>query len=88
MLLLLLLQDTDDAMATIMALNHPHLNVLSIIPIFGNTDLASEMLVTQWLVEQLKQRPDIPVVPGAVSPPVPLLIQPPTLYFDNGTRGE
>ncbi|KAF6251160.1 Inosine/uridine-preferring nucleoside hydrolase domain-containing protein [Scenedesmus sp. NREL 46B-D3] len=75
-------------MATMMALNHPTLNVLSIIPIFGNTDLASEMLVTQWLVGQLKQQPDVPVVPGAVSPPLPLLIQPPALYFDNSTAGE
>lgn len=51
-------------------------------------DLASEMLVTQWLVGQLKQQPDVPVVPGAVSPPLPLLIQPPALYFDNSTAGE
>ncbi|WIA20305.1 hypothetical protein OEZ85_006137 [Tetradesmus obliquus] len=80
-------QDTDYALATVMALNHPSLDVLSIIPIFGNTDLASEMLVTLWLVGQLKQRPDIPVVPGAISPPVPLLIQPPALYWDNSTDG-
>ncbi|WIA40595.1 hypothetical protein OEZ86_013935 [Tetradesmus obliquus] len=139
-------QDTDDALATIMALNHPSLDVLSIIPIFGSSssntanrmlrhftqqlgdssvaslhthaaapktpphapiesstptsksapslaltptaDLASEMLVTQWLVGQLKQRPDIPVVPGAISPPVPLLIQPAALYWDNSTDGQ
>jgi hypothetical protein len=46
------------------------------------------MLVTQWLVGVLKQRPDIPVVPGALSPPVPLLIHPPGFYFDNDTAGE
>jgi inosine-uridine nucleoside N-ribohydrolase len=32
-----MLQDTDDALATVMALNHPKVNVLSVIPIFGNT---------------------------------------------------
>jgi hypothetical protein len=48
-------------------------------------DLASEMLVTQWLVGQPKPRPDIPVVQGAIGPPVPLLIQPPALYTDSNT---
>jgi inosine-uridine nucleoside N-ribohydrolase len=39
---LLVLQDTDDALATLMALNHPKVNVLSIIPIFGNTGMRND----------------------------------------------
>ncbi|MBT5223004.1 MAG: hypothetical protein HON51_11805 [Gammaproteobacteria bacterium] len=63
-------QDVDDGFTLAMALNldaQGLVEVDSIIPTYGNAPLPEEMAVALFLTRIMKQRPDIPVIPGAMA---------------------
>ena len=63
-------QDVDDGFTLAMALNLDAAGLVeidSIIPTYGNAPLPEEMAVALFLTQIMKQRPDIPVVPGAMA---------------------
>jgi inosine-uridine nucleoside N-ribohydrolase len=80
-------QDIDDGLALAMALNLDAaglLNVLAVVPTYGNASLPAQMLVARQIVRVLKQREDIPIVPGATSPASQTL-HPTPVWFDGET---
>lgn len=75
--------ETDDGLTLALALNLQEenlINILGIIPIFGNATLPAEMLVAKHLVRQLKQNTDIPIVQGALAPVIQLIQDHPLWY--------
>lgn len=78
-------QDLDDGFMLAMALNldaEGQVDVEAVIPTFGNATLPAEMIVARHIVTDLKGRPDIPVVPGAVGPSGQTL-QPAPQWYDS-----
>jgi len=79
-------QDIDDGLALAMALNldaEGRIDVIGVIPTYGNASLAAEMLVARQIVQHLKGHRDIPIVPGATSPASPTLHPIPTWFDGN-----
>ena len=77
-------QDIDDGLVLAMALNMERakiLDVLAVIPTFGNASLPAEMLVAEHITYQLKGRWRKPIVPGA-SGPVSQILHATPLWFD------
>jgi len=77
-------QDIDDGLVLAMALNMDRdkiLDVLAVVPTFGNASLPAEMLVAEHITYELKEQERIPVVPGASSPISQILHATP-LWFD------
>ncbi|MGB5834811.1 MAG: nucleoside hydrolase [Thiohalocapsa sp.] len=77
-------QDIDDGLALAMASNldaKGMVDLIGVIPTYGNASLPAEMLVARQIVRRLKRRYDIPIVPGATSPASPTLHPIPT-WFD------
>jgi len=80
-------QDIDDGLALAMALNLDAaglVDVIAVVPTYGNASLPAEMLVARQIVRNLKRRYDIPIVPGATSPASQTLHPAPT-WFDGST---
>lgn len=80
-------QDIDDGLALAMALNLDAagmIEVVAIVPTYGNATLPAEMMVARQITSLLKGREDIPIVPGATSPASQTLHPTPT-WFDEGT---
>lgn len=80
-------QDIDDGLVLAMALNLDaarRLDLLGIIPTYGNASLPAEMLVAREITRNLKGRDDIPLVPGAIGPASQILHPTPT-WFDGET---
>jgi inosine-uridine nucleoside N-ribohydrolase len=64
-------QDIDDGLTLAMAINLHRaraLNLLAIVPIFGNATLQPEMLVAHQITRNLKRLRNVPIVPGAQGP--------------------
>lgn len=77
-------QDIDDGLTLAMALNldaEGIIDLIGVIPTYGNASLPAEMLVAHQIIRRLKRRRDIPIVPGATSPASPTLHPIPT-WFD------
>lgn len=77
-------QDIDDGLALAMALNldaEGIIEILAIVPTYGNATLAAEMIVARQITRVLKGREDIPIVPGANGPASQILRPAPT-WFD------
>lgn len=80
-------QDTDDGMTYMAALNMDAaglLEVLGIVPMYGNASQPPEMLVARQITQTLKGRKDIPIVPGAREPAGQIL-NPTATWFDGST---
>lgn len=80
-------QDIDDGLALAMALNLDAaglVDVIAVVPTYGNATLPAEMLVARQVTRVLKRRYDIPIVPGATSPASQTLHPTPT-WFDGAT---
>jgi inosine-uridine nucleoside N-ribohydrolase len=80
-------QDIDDGLVLAMALNLDqarYLDLLGIVPTYGNATLAAEMLVAREIAQTLKGRDDLPLVPGATSP-VSQVLHPSPTWFDGET---
>jgi len=80
-------QDIDDGLALAMALNLDAaglVDVIAVVPTYGNATLPAEMLVARQITRVLKHRYDIPIVPGATSPASQTLHPTPT-WFDGET---
>ena len=80
-------QDIDDGLTVAMALNLAEqgvVEVIGVVPTYGNASLAAEMLVAQQIVWTLKQRTDIPIIPGA-NGPGSQIIQPSSQWYDGTT---
>ena len=80
-------QDIDDGLALAMLLNlqAEHLvDVLAVIPIYGNASLPAQMLVARHITYALKGRTNIPIVAGATSPASQILHATP-IWFDGST---
>lgn len=80
-------QDIDDGLTLAMALNldaEGLVDVLAVIPTYGNASLPGQALAARQITYTLKRRGDIPVVPGAPSPVNQILHASPT-WFDGTT---
>ena len=77
-------QDIDDGLVLAMALNLDaagEIDLLGVMPTYGNASLPAEMLVAREIVRTLKGRDDIPLVPGAIGPAGQIL-HPTPRWFD------
>jgi len=77
-------QDFDDGLTVAAALNMDAaglVDVLAIVPTFGNATLPAEMAVARFITQTLKGRDDIPVVPGALLP-AGQIFNPTATWFD------
>ena len=80
-------QDIDDGLALAMALNLDaagKVEVIAVVPTYGNATLPAEMMVARQITRKLKHRHDIAIVPGATSPASQTLHPTPT-WFDGET---
>ncbi len=78
-------QDIDDGLTLAMALNLDaagQIDLLAVVPTYGNASLPAEMLVARQIISTLKKRKDIPVAPGAIGPAAQILN--PTAKWFNG----
>lgn len=81
--------DIDDGLTLAMALNLDaagQVNLLAVVPTFGNATLPAEMMVAEHIIRTLKNRDDIPLAPGALGPAAQILNPAPT-WFDGTTIG-
>lgn len=77
-------QDIDDGLVLAMALNLDaagRIELLAVVPTFGNASLPAEMMVARRIIRELKNRKDIPLVPGAMEPAAQIL-KPTATWFD------
>lgn len=77
-------QDIDDGLVLAMALNLDAagaIELLGVVPTYGNASLPAEMLVAHEITRVLKGRDDIPIVPGATGPASQIL-HPTPAWFD------
>ena len=77
-------QDFDDGLAVAAALNMDAaglVDILAIVPTFGNATLPAEMAVARFITQTLKGRDDIPVVAGALLP-AGQIFNPTATWFD------
>lgn len=77
-------QDFDDGLTVAAALNMDAaglVEVLAIVPTYGNASLPAEMLVARHITRTLKGRRDIPIAAGALAPAGQILNPTPT-WFD------
>lgn len=80
-------QDYDDALTLAAALNLDAagmLEVLAVVPIFGNATMQAEMMVARHITQDLKGRSDIPIDGGALMPAAQIL-NPTATWYDGST---
>lgn len=83
-------QDPDDGLALLMALNSPELDVAAVIPTYGNAGLAPEMLVARLVLRELKNVPISQTVlaPGATGPLHTVFSRPAYYNMSSANGGE
>ena len=82
-------QDIDDGLALAMALNldaDDLVDVLAVVPTYGNASLPGQVLAARQITYTLKRRGDIPVVPGASGPVNQILHASPTWFDGTSSR--